>query len=269
MKPASEAGFTLFVEDGRVAVRTTDPTELANGVWRLGTELVNWYLVEDEGRLTVVDAGAPKYRPQLGTALARLGRNLGDVAAIVLTHGHSDHTGFAEQLRREANVPVYLHADDESLARTGKQPGKKDGPILPYLRYGHAYRMLWHLIRNGAMKPRPISEPTAYVDGETLDVPGRPRAIHTPGHSFGHCALHFESKGALVVGDELCTLHPLTGARSPQLMPRPFNRSTATAFDSLGRIQDIDAEVLVVGHGEPWREGVAAAVERARATGAT
>jgi len=39
-----------------VAVRTTEPTEIASGVWRIGTELVNWYLVEDGGRLTVVDA---------------------------------------------------------------------------------------------------------------------------------------------------------------------------------------------------------------------
>ena len=117
-----------------MAVRTTEPTELASGIWRLGTELVNWYLVEDGGRLTVVDAGAPKYRPQLDTALTRLGRSLGDVAAIVLTHAHSDHTGFAERLRTETSVPVYVHTDDESLAATGKQSGKREASFLPYLR---------------------------------------------------------------------------------------------------------------------------------------
>src|SRR5207244_8452187 len=113
---------------------TTGPTELASGVWRLGTELVNWYLVEDGGRRPVGGAGAPKYRPQLDTALARLGRSLGDVAAIVLTHAHSDHTGFAEQLRAETSVPVYVHADDESLAATGKPSGKNEASFLPYLR---------------------------------------------------------------------------------------------------------------------------------------
>jgi glyoxylase-like metal-dependent hydrolase (beta-lactamase superfamily II) len=104
-----------------MAVRTTEPTEIASGVWRLSTELVNWYLVEDGDGVTVVDAGAPKYRPQLEVALARLGRSLGDVAAIVLTHAHSDHTGFAEALREETGVPVYVHTEDESLAATGKQ----------------------------------------------------------------------------------------------------------------------------------------------------
>ena len=104
-----------------MAVRTTEPTEIASGVWRLGTELVNWYVVEARGRLTVVDAGAPKYRPQLDVALARIDRSVGDVAAIVLTHAHFDHTGFAEALREETGVPVYVHTEDESLAATGKQ----------------------------------------------------------------------------------------------------------------------------------------------------
>src|SRR5207237_5889030 len=127
------------------AVRTTESTEIASGVWRLGTELVNWYLVEEDGRLTVVDAGAPKYRPQLDVALGRLGRSLGDVAAIVLTHAHSDHTGFAEALREETDVPVYVHGDDESLAATGKQDDKREASFLPYLRFGQPWLLLFHL----------------------------------------------------------------------------------------------------------------------------
>jgi glyoxylase-like metal-dependent hydrolase (beta-lactamase superfamily II) len=252
-----------------VAVTTTEPTELQTGFWRLGTELVNWYVVEEDGRLAVVDAGAPKYRPQLDTALERLGRNLDDVAAVVLTHGHSDHTGFAEQLRAEAGVPVFVHAADERLAATGKPTAKTEGGMLPYLRYRHAYRILWHLLRNGGLKPRPIRDLTRFADGETLDVPGKPRVLHTPGHTLGHCALHFERNGALVVGDALCSLNTLTGARGPQLMPRPFNVSTGTALDSLAKLQDVEADVVVFGHGEPWRDGVAAVVERARATRVT
>jgi glyoxylase-like metal-dependent hydrolase (beta-lactamase superfamily II) len=252
-----------------VAVRTTEPTEIASGVWRLGTELVNWYLVSNGGGVTVVDAGAPKYRPQLDVGLARLGRSVGDVAAIVLTHAHSDHTGFAEALRSETGVPVYVHADDESLAATGKPSGKNEASFLPYLRYRHAWRLLFHLVGAGAMKPVPIRKLTTYADGETLNVPGHPRVIHTPGHTSGHCSLWFESAGALIVGDELCTLHPLTGARGPQLMPRAFNLSSAKCLDSLTRLDGVEAEVVAFGHGEPWREGVAAAVERARAAGPT
>jgi glyoxylase-like metal-dependent hydrolase (beta-lactamase superfamily II) len=252
-----------------VAVRTTDPTEVASGVWRLGTELVNWYLVDDDGRLTVVDTGAPKYRPQLDAALARLGRGLGDVAAIVLTHAHSDHIGFAEELRGETGVPVHVHSGDEQLARTGKPPAKNEISFLPELRYPHVYRLIWHLGRNGALKVNPVREVRTFGDGELLDVPGGLRVVHTPGHTAGHCAFHLERQGVLVAGDALCTLNPVTGARGPQLMPRSFNLSSATCLDSLAEIEDLEAGVVVFGHGEPWREGVAAAVERARAVGPT
>jgi glyoxylase-like metal-dependent hydrolase (beta-lactamase superfamily II) len=105
-----------------------------------------------------------------------------------------------------------------------------------------------------------------FSDREVLGVPGRPRVVHTPGHTPGHCAFHFEAHGALFVGDAMCTWNPLTGERRPQLMPpRGFNVSNATARESLGRIEGIEAEVLLVGHGEPWHDGPAAAVEQARA----
>jgi glyoxylase-like metal-dependent hydrolase (beta-lactamase superfamily II) len=252
-----------------VAVRTTEPTELASGVWRLGTELVNWYLVDDGGRLTVVDAGAPKYRPQLDAALAWLGRSLGDVAAIVLTHAHSDHIGFAEELRGETGVPVYIHGSDERLATTGKPSAKNEASALSALRFSSVYRLIWHLGRNGALKVNPVREVRTFDDGELLDVPGGLRVVHTPGHTAGHCAFHLERDGVLVAGDALCTLNPVTGARGPQLMPRSLNLSSATCLDSLTKIQDVEVDVAVFGHGEPWRDGVAAAVERARAVGPT
>jgi glyoxylase-like metal-dependent hydrolase (beta-lactamase superfamily II) len=91
--------------------------------------------------------------------------------------------------------------------------------------------------------------------------------IHTPGHTSGHCSLWFESAGALIVGDELCTLDPLTGARGPQLMRRPFNLSSAKCLDSLTRLDGLETEVVPCGHGEPWREGIATAIERVRMTG--
>lgn len=95
---------------------------IAEGVHRLGSALVNWYLVEDGDRLTVVDAGLPRYRGQLDDALRRLGRSLSDVEAIVLTHAHPDHVGFAEALRTEIGVPVLVHEADAEMARTAKGP---------------------------------------------------------------------------------------------------------------------------------------------------
>ena len=52
-------------------------------------------------------------------------------------------------------------------------------------------------------------------------------------------------------------------------MPRSFNLSTATCLDSLAKLQGLAADLILPGHGEPWRDGVAAAVDAARGAGTT
>jgi glyoxylase-like metal-dependent hydrolase (beta-lactamase superfamily II) len=242
------------------------PAEVAPGVHRLGSERVNFYLVEDDGRFTVVDAGIPGYWDQLEPALAQIGRGLDDVAAVLLTHAHSDHTGVAGKLH-ERGVPVYLHPADHELLATGKEPWKREGSALSVLRHPRVFGFFLHMARNGALKPPHIADPAPIAHGEQLDVPGRPHVIHTPGHTPGHCALYFERHGALLVGDLLCTWHPVLGRLGPQVMPAAFNVSSAQSLESLSRIEPIAANVLLPGHGEPWTGSPADAAARARETG--
>jgi glyoxylase-like metal-dependent hydrolase (beta-lactamase superfamily II) len=227
---------------------------------------VNWYLVEDEGRFTVVDAGVPGYWDQLEPALAALDHGLDHVAAVVLTHAHADHTGVAGRLH-ERGLPVFLHPGDHELLRTGKEPWKRERNPLPQLYRPGVWSLFFHFVRNGALKPPKIADPPSIADGDELDVPGRPRVFHTPGHTPGHCAIYLERQRVLFAGDLLCTWNPLTGRRGPQIMPSAFNVSSDDSLASLGKIEALDAAAILPGHGEPWREGVAAAVARAREAG--
>ena len=90
---------------------------LAPSLHRLGAEIVGCYLVEEAGEVTLIDAGVPAYYARLPTELAAMGRTIDEVRALVLTHGHGDHTGFAERLRAEHGVPVSIHPLD--LAHPG------------------------------------------------------------------------------------------------------------------------------------------------------
>jgi glyoxylase-like metal-dependent hydrolase (beta-lactamase superfamily II) len=240
--------------------------QVAPGVHRLGTDRVNYYLVEDEGRVTVVDAGVSGYWEQVEPALQQIGHTLDDVAAVVLTHAHSDHTGVADRLH-ERGVAVHLNPADHELLKTGKEPWKREGSALSILRHPRAFGFFAHMARNGALRPPHIGDPVSIAHADQLDVPGRPRVIHTPGHTPGHCALHFERHGALFVGDLLCTWHPLLGRLGPQIMPSAFNVSSAQCLESLGRIEGLSAAIVLPGHGEPWTGGPAAAAAQARETG--
>jgi glyoxylase-like metal-dependent hydrolase (beta-lactamase superfamily II) len=79
--------------------------QIAPGLHRLGNGTINAYLVADGSEVTIVDAGLPGYWGDLPAELAAMGRTLDDVRAMVLTHGHSDHIGFAERFRPSAALP--------------------------------------------------------------------------------------------------------------------------------------------------------------------
>jgi glyoxylase-like metal-dependent hydrolase (beta-lactamase superfamily II) len=239
-----------------------EPRQLADGVVRLGSSMVNWYLVADDSGVTVVDSGVQGFLPQLEPGLKLLGRSREDVRAILLTHGDADHVGVAAKLQHEGDeTPIHLHPADHYLVQ--KKRKKTDDPMLPLLVKPGTWRIFAHLARYGALNQPKIDRTVDLADGQTLEVPGRPQVIHTPGHTEGHVVFHFPAHGALFVGDAICTWHPISGRRGSQLMA--FNVANATALDSLSRWEGLDAELVLVGHGEPWTEGPAAAAAGARA----
>ena len=241
-------------------------TRVGEGVHRFGTRFVNWYVVEEGDRLTLIDTGLPGYWDQLDPALESIGRTGADVEAVVLTHSHADHTGFAEKLRDSVGARVLIHDSDAELARSGR-PTRPEASPLPYLRHRTALRLIAHLVSNGWSKPVKIRDLSTFRDGEVLDVPGRPRAILTPGHTSGMCAFELGSTGVLAVGDALCNGNTFTGRPGVQILSRCTNMSSDQALDSLSRIEGVDAGTLLFGHGDPFEGSPAEAVARAREAG--
>jgi glyoxylase-like metal-dependent hydrolase (beta-lactamase superfamily II) len=241
------------------------PTEVAPGIHRLGNDVINFYLVEEDGRLALVDAGVPSFREPLESFLRGRGQTLADIDAVVLTHGHMDHVGVAEVVR-QAGATVHIHEADLAMARDGKEQ-KPEANLVPYFRHLQAWKLLALFVRSGALRRPKIAELSTFADGDTLDVPGHPRVIHTPGHSDGHVVFHLPDRGALFAGDALCTWNPLTGRPGPQIMPRAFAGSAAGEMASLDRLEPLAAGVVLPGHGNPWVDGVPALVARVREAG--
>jgi glyoxylase-like metal-dependent hydrolase (beta-lactamase superfamily II) len=234
--------------------------EVADGIHRFGTRMVNWYLIERGDGLTLVDAGMRGYWPQLERAVGALGRKVEEVEAVVLTHAHADHVGFAHQVKANSDATVWVHERDA-------EPGmRRFPPFRLYLR-PTAWPLLVHGLRNGLLATPDAAEVRTFGDGDVLEVPGRLRVRHLPGHTRGNCALHLPDASVVFSGDSLVTFDPYRRRGGPRLLIKDVNEDSDQARASLDELAKLNAQILLPGHGEPWRDGVAAAVAEARGHG--
>ena len=160
------------------------PKEIVPRVYRLGSDFVNWFLVEEDGVLTAVDAGFGGFAKSLESDLQVLGFSVQDIKALVLTHSDADHTGLAPRLQ-EAGVQVYVHPDDEVSLR---KPGPKGGDasvrnLIPRLINPKTWMAIGAVVRESGGMPKGVGGAKTFADGDVLDVPGRPRVVHTAGHT--------------------------------------------------------------------------------------
>ena len=240
----------------------------AERIHRIEDAHTNWYLVEDgmSGGLTVVDTGLPRSWASLHSALDELGRSAGEIEAVVLTHGHFDHMGFARRAHRELGVPVWAHASELSVV---SHPWRYDHERsrAPYFRHPEFVKIFTEMSAMGALWVKGTDSARAYGSTDRLDVPGRPQVVFTPGHTHGHCSLVFADRGAVIAGDAFVMLDPYSGRSGPCVVAGAATADSERAIASLNALAELDATTALTGHGPPWKGTMREAVERAQAAG--
>ena len=228
--------------------------ELSPSLHRIGNDIVAAYLVDTAEGITIIDAGLSGQWNDLVAELAIMGRSLDDIKGVILTHGDSDHVGFAERLRREHGVPVYVHSADAERAKGNHKAamGKQK------MNLGGLASFIGYSLRKGGLRTTWLTEVVETKDGETLDLPGSPQIIGLPGHSEGSLAVFIPLVDAVFVGDGLATRHVLT--REQGLQPAPFTDEPDQAIASLQKLLPTGAKWVLPGHGPAFDGGVAAAV---------
>jgi glyoxylase-like metal-dependent hydrolase (beta-lactamase superfamily II) len=232
-----------------------EPGIVAEGVWVVQGQpgKCNVYLIEDQGGVTLFDAGART----MTRAVASAGAKLGGIRRVVLGHGHTDHRGTAPSL----GVPVLCHADEvqdaEGSGGFRYWPQGLAGLPTP-LRQAH--RLLHRLAWDGG--PVKIAETVAEGD----EIAGF-RVVHLPGHAPGMIGLWRESDRLALSSDCFYTLDMWGRESAPRLPMALYSYDTEQARASLRKLAALEPAAAWPGHAKPVTGDVRSALERAADAG--
>lgn len=223
---------------------------IAEGVWVVQGQPArcNVYLIEDDGGVTLFDAGART----MARALARAGARLGGIRRIVLGHGHTDHRGAAPAL----GAPVYCHpAEVQDAEGSGGFRYWPDG--LSGIPFPH--RQVQRLLHRYAWDGGPVTIAGTVEEGD--EVAGF-KVVEIPGHAPGQIALWRESDRLALSSDCFYTLDIWGRDSEPHLPFEAYNYDTEQARASMLKLAALEPAAAWPGHAKPLTGDVRSQLQR-------
>lgn len=140
---------------------------------------MNCYLAinEETNESIIIDPGSSPDRIKAG--IEKSGTT---PVAILLTHGHFDHAGQAEEIAKTYGIKIYAHeAERETL----------ENPSI-------------NLSADMIFRPASYHADVYLKDNQEVELAGLSfKCIFTPGHTPGGCCYYFEKEGIVFTGDSL------------------------------------------------------------------
>ncbi|SDJ42283.1 MBL fold metallo-hydrolase [Salimicrobium halophilum] len=171
--------------------------------------------------------------------------------AIVLTHGHFDHSGSAAKLSRHWKVPIYVHEKEEPYVT-----GKKHYPVGNATVGGGVFTLLSPFYPTN---PKHLKHVEHLSPGGVLPFLDEWEYIETPGHTPGHISLFRSRDRLLISGDALLTVNQesllsvITQYQHLHGPPAYFTMDEAEAEHSIQKLQKLSPSIVVPGHGTPMK----------------
>jgi hydroxyacylglutathione hydrolase len=257
MPPLGSTAEQQMMKAFNVKTRLTGPSEaklVAEGVWVVQGHpgRCNVYLIEDEGGVTLYDAGARTMVRTVASAAAKLG----GVRRVVLGHGHTDHRGTAPAL----GAPVYCHPEEvqDAEGSGGWRYWPEGLAGLPTPQ-----RQIHRLLHRMAWDGGPVKIAGTLAEGD--EVAGF-KVVHLPGHAPGLIGLWRESDRLALVSDCFYTLEMWGRSCSPHVPDEVYNFDTEQARASILKLAALEPAAAWPGHAKPVTGDVRAQLERAAAS---
>ena len=233
-------------------IHGVEPERIADGVWLLRggfpAKLMNVYFIEDDGGVTMFDAGIAG----MSTAVVAAGARFGGIKRVVLGHADCDHRGCAPAV----DAPLFCHPAERDAAES-------DAPVRDYWDLAKldpharvAFKRLFPAWDGGAVT-------VAGTVQEGDDVAGF-RVIDLPGHAPGLIGLYRDTDRLALVSDCFYTLDVQTGRKVAARVPHAaFDVDVDMARASIRKLAEIEPAVVWAGHTDPVTGPVAATLRRA------
>ena len=157
-----------------------------------------------------------------------------DVSAHALTHSHPDHDGSSKEVCEKLDIPLWCGEADVDPMENGRPVPDHPMPKLSLKAFGGPRHKVDRALHEG-------------------DVVGGFTVIDTPGHTEGHVAYWREPDRALILGDVLFGMNPLTGLRQLREPPDFFTPDPAQNRESARKLAALEPALVCFGHGPPER----------------
>ncbi|MFW9907774.1 MAG: MBL fold metallo-hydrolase [Candidatus Thorarchaeota archaeon] len=219
---------------------------------------VNCYLIEGKP-LTLIDTGVKSSlaRGVVKQGLNNHGYDFEDIEQILLTHGHVDHMGLANEISNLGDdVKVWIHELDAE--RITDYPGYTENRMHAYqqiaeecgvpteLRQYNSHRaMADYFLKFGES----VNEVKTFKDGAIMNSGiGRLYCLWVPGHSLGSVCYVAKEEALMFSGDHI--LGDISS--NPSLdFEGSLGISMLRYFDSLTKMEPFSEFKVLPGHREP------------------
>ncbi|MFT4008949.1 MAG: MBL fold metallo-hydrolase [Nocardioidaceae bacterium] len=243
--------------------RVPKPTEVIHGIWAVPVPLhfsplvsITIFVIETSAGPVLID-GAYRHRRCWESAqesLAGIGSPMHEMQAVLITHNHPDHVGFASRVRDASGAPVIMHWADDFAVQA-----RERGGFLEQLRIAldlsgapaQVVRDMYDSAIKVAVHDESLELDRQLIEARTDLIFGDVTitAIHTPGHTYGH-TVFLDSRGVVLTGD---TLMP-EGPTQIAIVSQPKDDPANDLLTSLDTIAGLGATTACPAHQYPYTE---------------